>query len=251
MKAGIVAVLAGLSARLPAESNELLVSRLSAGLSAQSELLHHALGAALARVVAAAAMPDAQNREFVSQLLERVRALRCPAAAASTHDALPPMPGSWMKVAALRTGWQLLSPPAARACWMNGASSRSSRCAGAGRRCELREHVPTRAALATTQAVVQDKGASAAAKENAFLAFQLLSSQLGPPFEPYMLYLMPVVLASIGDTMVVVREAAEGAAHAVANHIAAQGVSLVMPALLDAMGDRCAPRYVTRMLRGG
>jgi hypothetical protein len=53
-----------------------------------------------------------------------------------------------------------------------------------------------------------------------------------------MLHLVPVVLGSIGDTQAAVREAAEGAANAVAKHIAAQGVMLLMPALLDAMGDR-------------
>ncbi len=65
-----------------------------------------------------------------------------------------------------------------------------------------------------------------------------MCSQLGPSFEPYMLHLMPVVLGCIGDTQAAVREAAEGAAQAVAAHIATQGVSLLMPALLEAMGDR-------------
>lgn len=98
------------------------------------------------------------------------------------------------------------------------------------------------------QATVQDKSAPPAAKEHAFLTFQLMCNQLGPPFEPYMLQLVSVVLGSLGDSQAAVREAAEGAAHALATHIATQGVHLVMPALLDAMGDRCAlPRLHMHM----
>ena len=85
---------------------------------------------------------------------------------------------------------------------------------------------------------MQNKGASAASKEHAFVTFSLLCSHLSAAFEPYMLHIMPAVLGSIGDTQAAVREAAEGAANAVATNIAPHGVSLLMPALLEAMGDR-------------
>lgn len=87
---------------------------------------------------------------------------------------------------------------------------------------------------------MQTKASSPTLKEHSFVACQQLCLQLGAGFEPYMLQLMPVVLASIGDTQVAVREAAEVAANAIATTCAPQGVSLIMPALLEAMGDRCA-----------
>jgi len=90
------------------------------------------------------------------------------------------------------------------------------------------------------QAVVQNKTSSVQSKEHAFFTIELLCTQLGPAFEPYMLFLMPTVLASISDTQAAVREAAEAAAFAIASNIAAQGVSLIMPSLLEAMGDRHA-----------
>ena len=98
------------------------------------------------------------------------------------------------------------------------------------------------------QAALQNKASSVQSKEHTLLTFQLLCSQLGPAFEPYMLLLMPTILASISDTQAAIREAAEAAALAVASNIAAQGVSLIMPPLLEAMGDRrafvFAPQHV-------
>ena len=86
--------------------------------------------------------------------------------------------------------------------------------------------------------MLQTKTASVQSKEHVLLTFQLLCTQLGAAFEPYMLFLMPTILASISDTQAAIREAAEAAALAVASSIAAQGVSLIMPPLLEAMGDR-------------
>ena len=103
------------------------------------------------------------------------------------------------------------------------------------------------------QAVVQNKASSVQSKEHAFFTIELLCTRLGPAFEPYMLFLMPTVLASISDTQAAVREAAEAAALAIASTIAAQGVSLIMPSLLEAMGDRhalsCATSHRAFLLR--
>ena len=98
------------------------------------------------------------------------------------------------------------------------------------------------------QAVVQNKASSVQSKEHALFTIELLCTRLGPAFEPYMLLLMPTVLASISDTQATVREAAEAAALAIASNIAAQGVSLIMPSLLEAMGDRHASSCATTQL---
>ena len=73
VKAGVIGLLAVLSAHLSAENLQALLSRLNAWLSAPSELIQRALGAALPGVIAVAAVSDAQRREIVSALLERVR----------------------------------------------------------------------------------------------------------------------------------------------------------------------------------
>jgi len=94
--------------------------------------------------------------------------------------------------------------------------------------------------LPLAQAVLQSKASSVQSKEVTLFTFQLLCTRLGPAFEPYMLLLMPTILASISDTQAAIREAAEAAALAVASNIAAQGVSLIMSPVLEAMGDRHA-----------
>ena len=119
--------------------------------------------------------------------------------------------------------------------WTSGASFRRCWCV-----CFV--HAPVRTQHLTrflrAQTVLQTKTASVQSKEHVLLTFQLLCTQLGPAFEPYMLFLMPTILASISDTQAAIREAAEAAALAVTSSIAAQGVSLIMPPLLEAMGDR-------------
>jgi len=74
VKAGVVGLLAALSGHLSADGTQALLSRLTAWLSAQSDLIQCALGDALPSVVTAATVSVAQRREIVSTLLERVRA---------------------------------------------------------------------------------------------------------------------------------------------------------------------------------
>ena len=73
IKAGVIGLLAVLAGQLSADNLQALVSRLTAWLSAPSDLVQQALGAALPSVLAAAAVSEAQRREIVSALLERVR----------------------------------------------------------------------------------------------------------------------------------------------------------------------------------
>jgi hypothetical protein len=74
VKAGVIGLLGALSSQLSAENVQALLSRLTAWLSAPSDLIQQALGAALPGVIAAAALGEDQRREIVSALLQRVRA---------------------------------------------------------------------------------------------------------------------------------------------------------------------------------
>jgi hypothetical protein len=73
VKAGVIGLLAALSGQLSADNLQALLSRLTAWLSAPSDVVQQALGAALPGVIAAAAVSEAQRREIVSALLQRVR----------------------------------------------------------------------------------------------------------------------------------------------------------------------------------
>ena len=73
IKAGVIGLLAALAGQLSADNHQALLSRLIAWLSAPSDVVQQALGAALPSVIAAAAVSEAQRREIVSALLERVR----------------------------------------------------------------------------------------------------------------------------------------------------------------------------------
>jgi hypothetical protein len=72
----VVALLARVAALLSADADSMhaLLLRLAAALSTQSDVLQCALGAAVGQVIVAASVTDDQRREFVSRLLERVRA---------------------------------------------------------------------------------------------------------------------------------------------------------------------------------
>jgi hypothetical protein len=59
------------------------------------------------------------------------------------------------------------------------------------------------------KAAVEDKQ-SPLAREGALLAFECLCLKLGRLFEPYVINILPLLLASFGDSSVGVREAAEG-----------------------------------------
>ena len=87
------------------------------------------------------------------------------------------------------------------------------------------------------KAAVEDKQ-SPLAREGALLAFECLCLKLGRLFEPYVINILPLLLASFGDSSVGVREAAEGAANAIMGQLSAQGVKLVLPGLLKGLEDK-------------
>ncbi len=75
-------------------------------------------------------------------------------------------------------------------------------------------------------------------RQGAMLAFECLSDTLGRLFEPYVIHILPLLLAGCGDSVPMVREAADGAARAVMAQLSGQGVKLVLPALMVGLEDR-------------
>ena len=111
---------------------------------------------------------------------------------------------------------------------------------------------------------VEDK-ASASGREGALMAFECLCTKLGRLFEPYVIHILPLLLACFGDSNAGVREATEAAANAIMAQLSAQGVKLVLPGLMKGVEDtqwrtkqgsvqllgsmaHCAPKQLTACL---
>ena len=114
------------------------------------------------------------------------------------------------------------------------------------------------------KAAAEDKG-SPSAREGALLAFQCLCAKLGRLFEPYVIHILPLLLACFGDANAGVRDAALGAANGIMAQLSGQGVKLVLPGLLRGVEDKqwrtkqgsvqllgamahCAPKQLTACL---
>ena len=111
---------------------------------------------------------------------------------------------------------------------------------------------------------VEDK-TNASGREGALMAFECLCTKLGRLFEPYVIHILPLLLACFGDSNAGVREATEAAANAIMAQLSAQGVKLVLPGLMKGVEDtqwrtkqgsvqllgsmaHCAPRQLTACL---
>ena len=89
----------------------------------------------------------------------------------------------------------------------------------------------------TLKGFVEDKK-EASAREGALLAFELLSEKLGKLFEPYIIYILPLLLGCFGDVVPHVRTATEDASRMIMGHLMASGVKLVLPTLLKGLEDK-------------
>ena len=83
---------------------------------------------------------------------------------------------------------------------------------------------------------IEDKK-NPASREGAVMAFELFCTRLGRLFEPYVVNILPMLLVCFGDITAPVREATQAAARAIMANLSAQGVKLVLPALLCGVDD--------------
>ncbi|TFK68469.1 ARM repeat-containing protein, partial [Pluteus cervinus] len=87
------------------------------------------------------------------------------------------------------------------------------------------------------RAAAEDKKA-AESRQGVMFAFETLSVTLGRPFEPYITYALPLLLACFGDTNTDVREATQDAARIIMGHLSGYGVKLILPSLLEGLDEK-------------
>lgn len=75
-------------------------------------------------------------------------------------------------------------------------------------------------------------------REGALLAFECLCERMGRLFEPYVIQILPAMLTAYGDGNKQVREATVGASKMIMKNLSAQGVKLILPALLNGIDDK-------------
>ena len=75
-------------------------------------------------------------------------------------------------------------------------------------------------------------------RQGALFAYETLSVSLGRLFEPYVIQILPNLLAAFGDSDKDVREAASDASKAIMGKLSAHAVKLVLPAVLTALEDK-------------
>ncbi|KAF2478194.1 ARM repeat-containing protein [Lindgomyces ingoldianus] len=75
-------------------------------------------------------------------------------------------------------------------------------------------------------------------RQGAFLAYELLSLILGRIFEPYIIQLVPQLLAGFGDSSADVREACLDAAKTCFANLSSYGVKQILPTLLEGLDDQ-------------
>lgn len=74
-------------------------------------------------------------------------------------------------------------------------------------------------------------------RQGAFLAYELLSLILGPVFEPYIVQVVPQLLAGFGDTSADVRDACLDAAKTCFASLSSYGVKRILPTLLEGLDE--------------
>ncbi|KAJ7334076.1 armadillo-type protein [Mycena albidolilacea] len=75
-------------------------------------------------------------------------------------------------------------------------------------------------------------------RQGTMFAFETLSSTLGRIFEPYITYVLPLLLTSFGDSTADVREATQEAARIIMGNMSGYGVKLILPSLLSGLEEK-------------
>lgn len=75
-------------------------------------------------------------------------------------------------------------------------------------------------------------------RQGVMFAFETLSNTLGRLFEPYIVYALPLLLSSFGDSTADVREATQEAARIIMGNLSGYGVKLIMPTLLEGLDEK-------------
>lgn len=75
-------------------------------------------------------------------------------------------------------------------------------------------------------------------RQGAMFAFETLSHTLGRLFEPYITYVLPLLLSCFGDGTADVREATQDAARVIMGNMSGYGVKLILPSLLSGLDEK-------------
>ncbi|ESK85788.1 translational activator [Moniliophthora roreri MCA 2997] len=75
-------------------------------------------------------------------------------------------------------------------------------------------------------------------RQGVLFAFETMSTTLGRLFEPYIVYVLPLLLSSFGDATPDVREATQDAARVIMGHLSGYGVKLILPTLLSGLDEK-------------
>ncbi|KAG2121247.1 armadillo-type protein [Suillus clintonianus] len=75
-------------------------------------------------------------------------------------------------------------------------------------------------------------------RQGALFAFETLSNTLGRLFEPYITFILPILLTAFGDATADVREAAQDAARVIMGNMSGYGVKLILPSLLSGLDEK-------------
>lgn len=86
------------------------------------------------------------------------------------------------------------------------------------------------------------------ARQGASFAFETLARILGRGFEPYVIQLLPVILASFGDGSPEVREATIDASKVIMGKLSGYGVKQIMPKVIEGLEER---QWRTKKVRCG
>jgi len=76
------------------------------------------------------------------------------------------------------------------------------------------------------------------ARQGVMFAFETLSTALGRLFEPYITFVLPLLLTFFGDSIVDVREATQDAARVIMGNLSGYGVKLILPTLLEGLDEK-------------